>query len=120
MHARAGHVDAGPRPIGGASRFWFVGLNGGACGVLQLSEGPSGSGAAGAGPHPRTVPRMDVMIGVIVLCVVIGVPGTLIWWRIADRWADDEHKRFKARPRDRAGSAPAEPTVVEFGDERRG
>jgi len=29
--------------------------------------------------------------------LVLGVPFVLVWWRIADRWADDEHKRFKAK-----------------------
>jgi len=37
------------------------------------------------------------MIIVMVLVVVIGVPFTLWWWRIADRWADAEHKRFKVK-----------------------
>lgn len=48
-----------------------------------------------------------------VLIVVLGVPFVLIWWRVADRWADDKHKRFK--PRD---TGPA-PTVVKRSDVER-
>ena len=43
--------------------------------------------------------------------LVFGVPFVLIWWRLADNWADDEHKRFKAR-RDEG----PEPTVVRRSD----
>lgn len=38
------------------------------------------------------------MIVSIILCVVIGVPMVLLWWRDADKWADAEHKRFKPKP----------------------
>ncbi len=46
---------------------------------------------------------MEVMIAVIVLVLAGGIPFTLWWWRIADRWADAEHKRFKVKedPRER-------------------
>ncbi len=46
---------------------------------------------------------MGVMIAVIVLILVGGTAFTLWWWRIADRWADSEHKRFKVKqdPRER-------------------
>lgn len=27
----------------------------------------------------------------------MGVPFTLWWWRLADKWADAEHKRFKVK-----------------------
>ncbi len=30
----------------------------------------------------------------LVLCVV-GAVLTIIWWRVGDIWADEEHKRFK-------------------------
>ncbi len=33
-------------------------------------------------------------------CVVLGVPFILIWWRDMDKWADDEHKRFKTKGTD--------------------
>lgn len=56
---------------------------------------------------------MALMITIIVLCVVIGVPGTLLWWRLADNWADAEHKRFPTRP-ERAAPRGPEPTVVDF------
>jgi hypothetical protein len=31
----------------------------------------------------------------IALTGILGVPFVLLWWRLADRWADAEHKRFK-------------------------
>jgi hypothetical protein len=34
---------------------------------------------------------------IMALCVLLGVPFTLWWWREADKWADTEHKRFKAK-----------------------
>jgi hypothetical protein len=52
-----------------------------------------------------------IIWGLVVL--LLGVPFVLIWWRIADRWADEEHKRFKDRD---AGEAP---TVVRRGDVER-
>lgn len=56
---------------------------------------------------------MGLMITIIVLCVVLGVPGTLLWWRIADKWADAEHKRFPTRPHAPSSPGP-QPTVVDF------
>lgn len=29
-----------------------------------------------------------------VLCVVVGVPFTYYWFRMTDRWAQDDQKRF--------------------------
>jgi len=37
---------------------------------------------------------MTEMIVICVLVVVVGIPFTLWWWKLADRWADAEHKRF--------------------------
>lgn len=34
---------------------------------------------------------------VIVLIVVLGIPFTLWWWKQADKWADEEHRRFKVK-----------------------
>jgi hypothetical protein len=31
----------------------------------------------------------------IALTGILGVPFVLLWWRLADQWADSEHKRFK-------------------------
>ncbi len=45
-----------------------------------------------------------------VVALVVGAPFVLVWWKIADQWADDEHKRFKAKD---AGPAP---TVVKRSD----
>jgi len=42
-----------------------------------------------------------------VLVLVVGVPFLLLWWKIADSWADSEHKRFKTHQ----PQGPA-PTVV--------
>lgn len=38
---------------------------------------------------------MWIIMGATVL---FGIPFTLWWWRIADRWADSEHKRFRTVP----------------------
>lgn len=38
------------------------------------------------------------MIGGLIwaaVALVLGTPFVLIWWRLADNWADEEHKRFK-------------------------
>ena len=53
-----------------------------------------------------------IIWGLVVL--LLGVPFVLFWWRIADRWATKEHKRF----RDREGGAA--PTVVRRTDVERG
>lgn len=40
---------------------------------------------------------------IIVISSVIGVLtviGTIAWWKLADRWVDEEHKRFRAKPAD--------------------
>lgn len=34
----------------------------------------------------------------MALVVLAGIPFTLWWWKLADRWADAEHKRFKPKP----------------------
>lgn len=40
---------------------------------------------------------MDPLIILGVVIIIGAVPATLWWWRIADRWADSEHKRFKPK-----------------------
>ena len=50
---------------------------------------------------------MTGAIIIAVLVLVFGVPFLLLWWKIADSWADSEHKRFK--PHQPQGPAP---TVV--------
>lgn len=40
------------------------------------------------------------MIVIMVLVVFVGVPFTLWWWKLADKWMDAEHKRFKPPPED--------------------
>lgn len=37
---------------------------------------------------------------IMALCVLLGVPFTLWWWREADKWADAEHRRFKPKEDD--------------------
>lgn len=37
-----------------------------------------------------------IVIGAIV--GVLTVVGTVAWWKLADRWVDEEHKRFKTKP----------------------
>ncbi len=46
---------------------------------------------------------MTPILIVAGLVIFIGVPFTLWWWRLADKWADAEHKRFKVKvdPRER-------------------
>jgi hypothetical protein len=39
-----------------------------------------------------------VMWILMIATVVVGVPFTLWWWKMADKWADAEHRRFKPRP----------------------
>ncbi len=54
------------------------------------------------------------MIPAIIWGVVTLIGGSafvLVWWRLADNWADDEHKRFK-KVRDEG----PEPTVVKRSD----
>lgn len=36
---------------------------------------------------------------------VIGAILTLVWWRIGDQWADEEHKRFQSDDRTRQEGA---------------
>lgn len=40
----------------------------------------------------------------IALCIVLGVPFTLLWWRDMDKWADAEHKKFKPKDKKPAGT----------------
>jgi hypothetical protein len=51
-----------------------------------------------------------ILIWITVIFTVLGVPFTLWWWKLADRWADDEKKRFKVKPDRR------EKVVVKRGD----
>lgn len=45
----------------------------------------------------------------VVIAVVLAgaVVFTLVWWRLADTWADSEHKRFKGK-----GGPPVERVVI--------
>lgn len=38
---------------------------------------------------------------IMALIIIIGIPFTLWWWKVADQWADSEHKRFKPKTDDR-------------------
>lgn len=51
---------------------------------------------------------MNALIVVLVLIFAVGIPFTLWWWKMADRWADAEHKRFKPR----GPAAPVERVVI--------
>ncbi len=46
--------------------------------------------------------------------LVLSVVGILLWWKLADQWVDEEHKRFK-----RSGPAGNQPikTVIRNDDE---
>ncbi|MDX2146975.1 MAG: hypothetical protein SFZ23_05585 [Planctomycetota bacterium] len=39
-----------------------------------------------------------VMWVVIAAILILGPVFTYWWWKIADRWADAEHRRFRAQP----------------------
>jgi hypothetical protein len=59
---------------------------------------------------------------IMALCVILGVPFTLWWWREADKWADAEHKRFK--PKEDASLKDAivvkwDPPAAESPDDRK-
>lgn len=49
-----------------------------------------------------------------ILALIVGSVFVIIWWKVADQWADEEHKRFK----DKADDGPA-PTVVRRSDVER-
>lgn len=51
--------------------------------------------------------NVPIVIGVVVFFAVFGSAVALWWWRIADRWAAEEEKRFKGRARER----PREVTI---------
>ncbi|MCC6675934.1 MAG: hypothetical protein IT436_02205 [Phycisphaerales bacterium] len=48
------------------------------------------------------------LIIVLVLIFAVGIPFTLWWWKLADRWADAEHKRFKPK----GPATPVERVVI--------
>lgn len=43
----------------------------------------------------------QIILIITAVFMILGVPFTLWWWKIADRWADDEKKRFKVKPDNR-------------------
>ncbi len=48
---------------------------------------------------------MTEIIVTTVVIAVLGVPFILLWWKIADQWADEEHRRF-GRTKPPEGPAP--------------
>ncbi|GIK18599.1 MAG: hypothetical protein DYG93_06355 [Leptolyngbya sp. PLA2] len=48
---------------------------------------------------------MTEIIVTTVVVAVLGVPFILLWWKIADQWADEEHRRF-GRTKPPEGPAP--------------
>lgn len=48
------------------------------------------------------------LVIVLVLIFAVGIPFTLWWWKMADRWADAEHKRFKPK----TSGTPVERVVI--------
>lgn len=53
-------------------------------------------------PHPP--PMTEIFVTTVVIAV-LGVPFILLWWKIADQWADEEHRRLgRAKPPE--GPAP--------------
>ncbi len=59
------------------------------------------------------------LIIVLVIVAVGGVFITLSWWKIADRWADAEHKRFE-KPDDDTKTGETQAPVVIRDDVLRG
>jgi len=49
---------------------------------------------------------------VMAIVVAVGVPFVLLWWRVADRWADGEHKRFKQERDDREKIVVKQPSSL--------
>lgn len=39
-----------------------------------------------------------IILSLAAFFTIVGIPFTLWWWRMADRWADEEKRRFKAKP----------------------
>ncbi|MGH7242259.1 MAG: hypothetical protein ACREJD_02440 [Phycisphaerales bacterium] len=50
---------------------------------------------------------MTAMWVIMIGTAILGPPFVLWWWKFADKWADDEHKRFKPK-----SDAPVERVVV--------
>lgn len=53
------------------------------------------------------------MLGWLIFAVVLAVVGgvlTIVWWRVGDVWADEEHKRF--RPGDETDPERTGPMVI--------
>ena len=42
---------------------------------------------------------LPIVIGVVLFIAIAGSLVALWWWKLADRWADEEHRRFKKKPR---------------------
>jgi|GEM_PF-1298478 len=57
-----------------------------------------------------------IAITAMLVILVGGGIVTVAWWRIADRWADAEHKRFK--PKSSGESDESDKPVVVTGFER--
>lgn len=49
-------------------------------------------------------PMWTEIIIVSAVTLVLGFFGTLWWWKLADRWVSEEHKRFKTKPKSPEGS----------------
>lgn len=62
---------------------------------------------------------MDPLVILGLIVIVGAVPATLWWWKIADRWADAEHKRFapRARKDPAAGARVVRRDTIETGAE---
>lgn len=54
---------------------------------------------------------------VVILIVVGALVFTLAWWKIADRWADHEHKRF-GRGKSKPGNEPERIVVKSPGNQQ--
>ena len=45
--------------------------------------------------------RWMLILGLTAFFTLVGIPFCLWWWRMADKWADEEKRRFKAKADER-------------------
>jgi type VI protein secretion system component VasK len=45
--------------------------------------------------------RWTLILGLTAFFTLVGIPFTLWWWKMADKWADEEKRRFKAKTDER-------------------
>ncbi len=54
------------------------------------------------GPGVQESVAVDILYIAIPVILFIAVAGSFValwWWKLADRWMEEEHKRFKTKPK---------------------